>query len=85
VHFADAVERQAAEAQNVGRSLIGGGMPLRQKAHGYREKAEELRAIAQDFTNAETKQILAKLATDCERMAVALERTARQMEPEVRP
>lgn len=52
-------------------------MPYRAKVHEYRDRAEELRTIAQDFTDNETQQILTRLAVDYERMAQELERNQR--------
>jgi hypothetical protein len=54
------------------RRLVG--IPPEQRAHGYRERAEELRTIAQDFMDAETQRMLMTLAADYERMAQFAER-----------
>jgi hypothetical protein len=48
-------------------------MSLEGKARDYRERAEELRAIAADFRELPAQQVLARLATDYERMALGLE------------
>ncbi len=48
-------------------------MPGQDKIRSYRERAEELRTIAQDFSSAETQSQLTNLARDYERMAEALE------------
>ena len=51
-------------------------MPYLAKIRGYRERAEELRTIAQDFSDSETQRLLTRLAADYERMAEHLERSA---------
>ena len=51
-----------------------------QRAKEYRERAEELRTIAQDWMDPETQQSLLKVAIDYERMADSLERAARSQE-----
>jgi len=49
-------------------------MPYRARVHEYRDRAEELRIIAQDFSDKQTQRILTGLAIDYERMAEELER-----------
>lgn len=46
------------------------------KARNYRERAEELRTIAQDFADAQSRKMLTKLALDYERMAEQVEQVA---------
>jgi hypothetical protein len=47
-----------------------------QRAKQYRQRAEELRTIAQDWIGQDTQRTLLKVAIDYERMAVSLERVA---------
>ena len=46
------------------------------RARLYRQRAEELRTIAQDFINTTTMQTLAAVARDYETMAANLEKSA---------
>lgn len=48
------------------------------RARLYRQRAEELRTIAQDYINDATMQTLAKVARDYEDMAEILERSAKR-------
>ena len=48
------------------------------RARVYRQRAEELRTIAQDYINDTTMQALAKVAHDYEDMAEILERAAKR-------
>jgi len=47
------------------------------RARLYRQRAEEIRAIARDWVKDETMQRLAKLASDYEKMAENLEQSAK--------
>ena len=47
------------------------------RARLYRERAEQLRAVAQDWVNDETMRTLSRIAHDYDRMAENLERAAR--------
>jgi hypothetical protein len=51
-------------------------MALEGKAHTYRERAEELRVIAEDFHDPRTQRVLSQLAIDYENMALGVERMA---------
>lgn len=48
-------------------------MPNRTEAGAYRERAEELCTIAQDFIGTDTQRMLVSLAMDYERMAAQIE------------
>ena len=45
------------------------------KARGYRQRAEELRTIAQDWIDDEAQSTLFRIARDYDRMANSLERS----------
>jgi hypothetical protein len=49
-------------------------MSLETKVRNFRERAEELRTIAQDFVDPETRRMLGRLAMDYEHMAESLAR-----------
>lgn len=46
------------------------------RARQYRDRAEELRTIAQDFIDAESQKMLVRLALNYEAMAESVERMA---------
>jgi hypothetical protein len=52
-----------------------------QRARDYRDRAEQLRTIAQDWIGEDTQRSLLKVANDYERMADSLERLAKAEDP----